>query len=254
VLNALFKSDRKVPDFKFVEPGMKNAYWDGKTYHAPHEVQDIPDVTYHEMAQFFIQQTGGLPYRGQSGAIVQSYAAVLASLVKQRRLHQTAETANWLLAEGFVAWITGKDVKKEKEKSALMSLKEPGSAYDDPMLGKDGQPKHMKDYVETQAVAGGVHFNSGILNKAFYETAIRIGSDRAGAIWLEALPKVAAAKTKDFSTLAKLTYEIASSNSTDQQTVHEAWAVVGLDPTRPSQTSSVRSKRRRRDKKGVTGT
>ena len=39
------------------------------------------------------------------------------------------------------------------------------------------QPAHMKDYVRTQSDNGGVHINSGIPNKAFYELAIALGRD-----------------------------------------------------------------------------
>ena len=47
-------------------------------------------------------------------------------------------------------------------------MKEPGSAYDDPVIGKDPQPGHMNDYVKTTSDNGGVHINSGIPNRAFY--------------------------------------------------------------------------------------
>ena len=47
-------------------------------------------------------------------------------------------------------------------------MKEPGTAYDDPILGKDPQPAHMRDYVVTLEDNGGVHINSGIPNHAFF--------------------------------------------------------------------------------------
>lgn len=239
VLNDLFKTNLPVPPVQLFDPSrqMMDAFWDGKTYLAPPEVKDISDVTYHEIAMFFVENVAKLEYQGQAGAIVQSYADVLASLVKQKRLGQTAETANWLIGEGFAAWMTGRDILKEKEKSALRSLKEPGIAYDDPILGKDPQPKHMKDYLETLEDEGGVHINNGILNKAFYEAAIRIGTDRAGDIWVSALPKLSAVQTKDFSSLSKITYGLANANAGEQKAVREAWASVGLDPVLPLQTS-----------------
>ncbi len=43
----------------------------------------------------------------------------------------------------------------------------PGTAYDDPVLGKDPQPGHMKDYRQTQDDNGGVHINCGIPSRAF---------------------------------------------------------------------------------------
>ena len=69
---------------------------------------------------------------------------------------------------------------------ALRSMKAPGTAYDDPLVGKDPQPAHMNKYVETQQDNGGVHINSGIPNHAFYTVATTLGgrsweaADRSG--------------------------------------------------------------------------
>ena len=54
-------------------------------------------------------------------------------------------------------------------------MKAPGTAYDDPVLGKDPQPAHMNDYVHTTEDNGGVHTNSGIPNHAFYLAATDLG-------------------------------------------------------------------------------
>ena len=55
-------------------------------------------------------------------------------------------------------------------------MKAPGTAYDDPRLGgKDPQPAHMGDYVDTTDDNGGVHINSGIPNHAFYLAATALG-------------------------------------------------------------------------------
>jgi Zn-dependent metalloprotease len=62
----------------------------------------------------------------------------------------------------------------------------PGTAYDDPILGRDPQPSHMRDYVHTVEDNGGVHINSGILNHAFYRAATAIGGKTwhvLGKIW-----------------------------------------------------------------------
>ena len=61
---------------------------------------------------------------------------------------------------------------------ALRSMKAPGTAYDDPVLGKDPQPAAMAGYVQTSTDNGGVHINSGIPNHAFYLAAIAIGGQR----------------------------------------------------------------------------
>ena len=92
-------------------------------------------------------------------------------------------------------------------------MKAPGTAYDDPVLGKDPQPAHMKDYVRTTDDNGGVHINSGIPNHAFYLAAIAIGGnawEAAGRIWYETLrdPKLKA--NANFAAFARLTVKTAS--------------------------------------------
>ena len=84
---------------------------------------------------------------------------VFGSLVKQRSLGQTAAQADWLIGAGLLAaGING---------VALRSMKAPGTAYDDPLIGKDPQPDHMSRYDSRTLDNGGVHINSGIPNKAF---------------------------------------------------------------------------------------
>ena len=73
---------------------------------------------------------------------------------------------------------------------ALRSMKAPGTAYDDPVLGKDPQPDHWSGFVRTPEDNGGVHINSGIPNRAFYLAARGLGGkawEKAGRIWYETL-------------------------------------------------------------------
>src|SRR5439155_822518 len=74
----------------------------------------------------------------QSGALNESFSDVFGSLVKQWKLKQTADKADWLIGAGLLS--------KSVNGVALRSMKAPGTAYDDPQLGKDPQPAHMKDY------------------------------------------------------------------------------------------------------------
>lgn len=234
--NNLFGTRRDVPPIELLKPDSKTPYVDlaNNAYYVPPQVQYLPDVIYQQMAYPFIQERVDLPYFGQSGAILTSYAQILASLVKQRRLGQSAQEANWVLVEGGVAWLKNEDILKGKDKSPLFSLKAPGTAYNDPIVGRDPQPAHMRDYKNLQEDNGGVHINTGILNKAFYEVAIRLGSDKTRDLWLNALSKLASAKMKDFRTLAQITFEIAGENTEEQRAVREAWAIVGLDPMAPT--------------------
>jgi Zn-dependent metalloprotease len=101
---------------------------------------------------------------------------------------------------------------------------------------KDPQPKDMAHFVITFEDNGGVHINSGIPNRAFYEVAIRIGGfawEKSGRIWYETLRNANLKPNADFITFAKLTYDIAgrlyTANSPEQQAVKDGWAAVGLN-------------------------
>ena len=69
---------------------------------------------------------------------------------------------------------------------ALRSMKAPGKAYDNQLLGTDPQPDHMSKFVHLPDTErgdnGGVHINSGIPNKAFYQVRwhwrVRVGRAR----------------------------------------------------------------------------
>ncbi len=184
------------------------------------------DVIGHELTHGVVQFEANLDYQGQPGALNESFADVFGSLFKQYQKHQKAHEADWLIGGNlFTAKVKGK---------ALRSLKEPGTAYDDPVLGKDPQPAHMKNYVKTSQDNGGVHINSGIPNKAFYEAAVRIGGyawGRAGLIWYGALKDLLEAQS-DFKSAAKATFAAAGrlfgKSGLEQNSVKEAWRIVGI--------------------------
>ena len=97
------------------------------------------DVIGHELTHGVTQYEAKLIYRNQPGALNESMSDVFGSLVKQYVLKQTADKADWLIGEGLFT----KNVKGV----ALRSMKAPGTAYDDPQLGKDPQPANMKDFL-----------------------------------------------------------------------------------------------------------
>jgi len=185
------------------------------------------DVIGHELAHGVTELTAGLTYRGQSGALNESISDVFGSLVRQRALGQDAHGADWLIgADLFTEAVQGE---------ALRSLKAPGTAYDDPALGKDPQPAHMDDYVRTTDDNGGVHINSGIPNHAFYLAATAIGGnawEQAGRIWYAALTGPGISADCDFAIFAGLTVDAARSEfgevSPEADAVESAWRQVGV--------------------------
>jgi Thermolysin metallopeptidase, alpha-helical domain/Thermolysin metallopeptidase, catalytic domain len=160
------------------------------------------DIMGHELTHGVTDRTAGLAYAFQPGALNESISDAFGSMVKQKKLGQQAQDADWLIGEGlFTANVNGK---------ALRSMKEPGTAFDDPALGgKDPQPDHMDDFqrLPLREDNGGVHINSGIPNKAFYLAAVNISGfswEGAGRIWYEALTSPTLSQFANFYTIQYL--------------------------------------------------
>jgi hypothetical protein len=230
ILNRLFSLNLSTPKVALLKNDELNAFWDGKKISAPAAVQDMPDITYHETAWQFLQAKWQFKWQDQSGALANSYTDVLASLVKQEIAQQDAKHADWTIAPGAIAWLSGKPNEILTDKRPLRSLKAPGSAYDSPVLGKDPQVDHISDLVSGEADSGGIHVNSGIANKAFYEAAIKIGSAKAGQIWIQSLPKFGEAT--NLRTGAEVIYKTAvdqyGQKSPEAVAIKAAWNAVGL--------------------------
>jgi Zn-dependent metalloprotease len=219
--------------------GYDNAFWDGEQMVYGDGDENLPvserlfnrftiaiDIIGHELTHGVTQFEAKLQYFQQPGALNESMSDVFGSLVKQYQLKQTATEADWLIGQGLLT--------ENVNGVALRSMKAPGTAYDDPVLGKDPQPGHMRDYVNTLSDNGGVHINSGIPNRAFYVTAVELGGnawEKAGQIWYVTLKDKLDANSK-FQDCANLTYQTAGqlfgAGSIEQQAVQKGWAEVGL--------------------------
>ncbi|MGZ0067931.1 M4 family metallopeptidase [Microbacterium arborescens] len=184
-------------------------------------------VIAHELAHGVTEFSGGLTYAGQSGALNESLSDVFGALAEQHHLGQNAERASWLIGAGiFTDAVQGR---------ALRSLAEPGSAYDDDVLGRDPQPGHMRDYVVTTSDNGGVHINSGIPNRAFHLVATRLGGyawERAGLIWYRTLTSGALSPDADFAAFAAATIDQAvdeyGEETEEVAAVRAGWQGVGV--------------------------
>jgi Zn-dependent metalloprotease len=186
------------------------------------------DIMGHELTHGVTGHEANLVYQYQSGALNESISDVFGSLVKQyaRSPQQTPTQADWLIGAGlFTSQING---------VALRSMKAPGTAYDDPILGKDPQPGHMSQYVNTTADNGGVHINSGIPNRAFYLAAVALGGyawQKAGRIWYATLCDSRLQSTAQFQDFANLSADNALKlfGSAEAQAVIDAWQQVGIN-------------------------
>ncbi|MBK4784337.1 MAG: peptidase M4 family protein [Pantoea sp. Pent] len=183
------------------------------------------DVVAHELTHSVTETESGLIYFQQAGALNESMSDVFGSLVKQYHLKQSAGQADWIIGEGLLAaGIKG---------SGLRSMSAPGTAYDDPLLGKDPQPADMDHYIDTREDNGGVHLNSGIPNRAFYLAATALGGfawERAGQAWYDTLCDKELPQDADFSTFARFTVQHAAKrfDNTVAQAIQSAWHEVGV--------------------------
>lgn len=218
-----------------------NAFWNGHQMVYGDGDEDMPvaqrlfnrftialDVIGHELTHGITQNEANLVYYNQPGALNESVSDVFGSLVKQKQRGQTARAADWIIGEGlFTANVKGEGIR---------SMKAPGTAYDDPVLGKDPQPGHMKDFVSTTQDNGGVHINSGIPNHAFYIAAYELNGfawEKAGRVWYLTLTDKRLTASATFQNFAELTFQIAGerygANSLEQQAVRKGWTEVGIE-------------------------
>jgi Zn-dependent metalloprotease len=213
-----------------------NAFWDGSRMVFGDGDGEVFDrftkslsVIGHELAHGVTQFSAGLEYQGQSGALAESISDVFGALVEQFSRGQSAGEATWLIGEGlFTELVQGR---------ALRSMLDPGTAYDDDVIGRDPQPAHMDDYIQTDEDNGGVHVNSGIPNRAFALAARSLGGpawDRAGQVWYDALTGGQLGRTASFEEFAAITIDSAAqrfgATAAEHAAVAEGWAAVGVLP------------------------
>jgi len=192
------------------------------------------DVVAHELMHGVVQHSARLPYFGQSGAVSEHLADAFGIMAKQFTVGEAAVQSDWLIGPGlFAARVRGR---------AIRSMLHPGSAYDDPVLGRDPQPAHMDAYADTAEDNGGVHINSGILNRAFALAARELGGYTwtvLGRIWYRVLTASLMADTS-FRSFARDTVaaagELYGRGSRVQEIVAGAWAAVGLPAPVPARS------------------
>jgi Zn-dependent metalloprotease len=183
------------------------------------------DVIGHELTHGVTQYESNLAYHNQSGALNESLSDVFGIIVKQRMFNQDAKQSDWLIGDNV---LLGKAY-------ALRSMKAPGTAYvNHPELGTDPQPATMDQFVQLPDTSrgdwGGVHYNSGIPNYAFYVAAFNIGGfawEKTGRIWYNAMTDNSLKADATFADFKKLTIQHASTlygkGSMEEKAIKDAW-------------------------------
>ncbi|MBH45374.1 MAG: hypothetical protein CMC93_02000, partial [Flavobacteriaceae bacterium] len=191
-----------------------NATWNGKWIsYGNGRVSFKPlagalDIAAHEFAHGVVEWTAGLEYKDESGALNESFSDIFGVMVDRDD------------------WTVGEDIVKTKSfpNGCLRSLKEPE-------LGD--QPSHYDNavYLGTDYDYGGVHYNSGITNKAFYLIASEIGKEKAEQIYYRALTTYLT-RSSDFLDLRigleQSAIDIYGSNSTELTTIKQGLDSVGI--------------------------
>lgn len=209
-----------------------NAFWDGRQMAYGDGDGQIfirftkaIDVVAHELTHGVVSFTSNLDYQDEPGALNEHFADAIGAMVKQWYLKQDVNAANWLNGDAIMgSGVTAKCLRTFKE----------GKAYEnDPLLGTDPQPKHIRDKYTDIDDNGGVHINSGIPNHAFYQVAIAIGGnswEKTGKIWYQTLKNLN--QFSQFQEAASMTHLVAGSmfgaGSLEQQSVKTGWSAVGI--------------------------
>ncbi|MCW2955733.1 MAG: peptidase [Thermoleophilia bacterium] len=188
------------------------------------------DIVVHEMTHGINIAGPRVGVEGEQGAVVESFADVLGETAEQwhenRAAFGTVEGAragDWLIAEDSALPNFGR---------AMRDMANPGTAFDNRPYGADPQPGHMKGFVTTDDDQGGVHINSGILNKAAHGAALQLGSEKVAKVWYDTLT-TRLGSNADFDAAALATIESARDlyGTTEADAVRDAWRAVGLPRT-----------------------
>jgi len=210
---------------------MNNAFWDGSQM-AYGDGDGVVfqrftrslDVVGHELTHGVQSFTSNLVYRGQSGALNEHFSDVFGILVRHWKAGVAAEEADWLIGSDVLV--------PAPTRRGIRDMEHPGTAYaNDPALGSDPQPAHMKNLFNGASDSGGVHINSGIPNRAFVLVAKALGGpawEIPGSIWYEAMLQLS--RTSQFADLARLSGQIAGDRfgAAARKAVKAAWKKVGL--------------------------
>ncbi|GAA0702195.1 M4 family metallopeptidase [Paraclostridium ghonii] len=154
---------------------MSNAYWNGVEMSYGDGDPTIfnafsaaNDVVAHEITHGVTTSSADLIYMNQPGALNESFSDVFGYFIDSDD------------------WTMGEDLYKTPGQ-AIRDLQDPT---------KHGQPAHMKNYKITLKDGGGVHTNSGIPNKAAYNTITKIGKEKSEKIYYRALTQYLTRQSK----------------------------------------------------------
>ncbi len=205
---------------------MDNAFWNGIAMFygngkdAFTKFAGSLDVGGHEMSHGVIQNSAGLEYVSQSGALNESFADIFGVLIERN---------NWQLGEDIVN-------TQFFPSGALRDMSNPNNGGSGPSDFR-WQPKDMNEFQNLDPTPeqdnGGVHINSGIPNRAFYlfATSNGVTIEEAEQVYYRALTQYLT-RTSQFIDLRLAVIQAAEdrhgANSTEVNAARAAFDAVGI--------------------------
>ncbi|PGD72913.1 bacillolysin [Bacillus pseudomycoides] len=204
-----------------------NAFWDGSQMvygdgdgYTFTSLSGGLDVIGHELTHAVTENSSNLIYQNESGALNEAISDVFGTLVE----YYDNRNPDWEIGEDIYT--------PGKSGDALRSMSDPAK-YDD--------PDHYSKRYTGSSDNGGVHTNSGIINKAAYllanggthygVTVNGIGKDKVGAIYYRANTQYFTESTT-FSQaragLVQATADLYGANSAEVTAVKQSYDAVGV--------------------------
>jgi Zn-dependent metalloprotease len=190
-----------------------NAYWDGSKMvfgdgngSSFRELVAL-DIAAHEYAHGVTDFTSDLIYQNESGALNESFSDIMGAVVEFQVDSLNSD------------WIMGEDAMYDG--SGLRNMADPTT---------HGDPGHYCDRYQGTSDNGGVHWNSGISNKAFYLTSEAIGLATATDIFWDGYTGLSPDAT--FMDARGATIAAAGGAGTvNGDALAAAWDAVGVGPS-----------------------
>lgn len=201
---------------------MDNAFWNGRFMAYGDGAQITTpwpkalDGAAHEMSHGVTEHTANLEYLNQSGALNESFSDIFACMV---------DRDDWRLFEDIV-------IPGEFPTGAIRDLANPhngGTKRGD----RGWQPAHMNEYLNLAQDDdnGGVHYNSGIPNKAAQLIATSLTREKCEKIAYCALTTKLTKKSQFIDcrlAMVKCAEEIYGANAPEVQAVKNSFTQVGI--------------------------
>ncbi len=214
--------------------GLVNTYWNpqDQTIHfgdGDEVFRNLPehlDITAHELTHGLLDPF--LPCEGEAGAINEHLCDVMGILIRfydENKLSPIDE--EWVIAKNCV-----------EGRFPLRSFVNPGNAYDkcSTYQCRDAQVAHYTHRSMDASDNGGVHVNSGILNRAFYLFWKRIQPrggapwEMAGTVWFQTIAHIKnGGQCKSMREFANLTVQaVPLQDPILAASLKDAWREVGV--------------------------